>query len=331
MKSNLGKHICVTIFGGSHEDHIGVTIEGMDFKPEEVDMEKLHGFLKRRAPGNSPYATARKEDDIPLLTGTDPITYIIRNKDRRSSDYDKHRNIPRPGHADYGAWVKYKGRLNMAGGGPFSARMTAPLCIAGGIALQLLERKGISISARLSSAGGYRGEEMYPAILKAKEEGDSLGGIVSAEVTGCPAGIGGPMYDGLESLISPIIFGIPGVKALSFGAGFSAAEMRGSESNDPFLMKEDRVVTATNHAGGILGGIATGMPITLDVAFKPTSSIAREQDSVDLSAKKNVKVRVGGRHDPCIAVRAVPVVEAALALGLMDAIMAERREDNDEY
>lgn len=324
MKSTLGKHISVTIFGGSHEDHIGVTIEGMDFRPSEVDMDVLQAFLKRRAPGNSPYATSRREDDVPLLTGKDPPTYVIKNMDRRSSDYKKHVDIPRPGHADLSAWVKYRGEVNMAGGGPFSGRMTAPLCIAGGIALQLLEKKGITIGAKLVAAGGSTGEEIYRAISRARDEGDSVGGLVSARIDGCPPGIGGPMYDGLESLISPIVFGIPGVKGLSFGAGFSATDMKGSACNDPFTMEEGRIVTRTNHAGGILGGISTGMPITLDVAFKPTPSIAKEQDSVDLRTGENTKVIVQGRHDPCIAVRAVPAVEAALALGLVDAIMGEK-------
>lgn len=332
MKSTLGKNICITIFGGSHEDHIGVTIEGMDFRPEDIDMNQLYTFLKRRAPGNSPYATPRKEEDLPILTGREPITYIIENKDRRSGDYKKHEDIPRPGHADYGAQVKYQGKLNMAGGGPFSGRMTAPLCIAGGIALQLLEKKGIHIAAQLTSAGGFTGDEMYAAILRAKEEGDSLGGLITAEITGCPPGIGGPMYDGLESLLAPIIFGIPGVKGLSFGAGFEAANMHGSHHNDPFYMEEGRIITGTNHAGGILGGITTGMPITLSIAFKPTSSIAKEQDSVNLRTGENIKVKVEGRHDPCIAVRAVPVVEAALALGLIDALEEGKKEDEkNEY
>lgn len=330
MKSTFGKNIRITIFGGSHEDHIGVNIEGMNFLPEDVDMKKLQAFLQRRAPGNSPYTTPRKEDDIPVLTAEDPITYIIKNKDRRSGDYKKHVEIPRPGHADYGAWVKYRGDLNMAGGGPFSGRMTAPLCIAGGIALQLLEKRGISIEARLTMAGGFTGEDIYPAILKAKEEGDSLGGLITAKIIGCPAGIGAPMYDGLESLIAPIIFGIPGVKGLSFGSGFRAVEMRGSVHNDPFRMKAGKVVTETNHAGGILGGITTGMDITLEVAFKPTSSIAKEQNSVNLRTGENTTIKVEGRHDPCIAVRAVPVVEAALALAMIDATAGEKIETGEK-
>jgi chorismate synthase len=208
--------------------------------------------------------------------------------------------------------------------------MTAPLCIAGGIALQILAKKGIAIHAQLVEAGGVQSanvppedDPMYQRILAAKADGDSVGGRVRCIVSGMPGGIGGAMYDGLESLLSPIVFGIPGVKGVSFGDGFAVCGMTGSENNDPFCMEGDSaaVKTATNHAGGILGGISTGMDIVMDVAFKPTPSIAKEQQTVDLAAGKETTLTVGGRHDPCIAVRAVPVVEAAMALGLLDAML----------
>lgn len=326
MKSSFGKNIKITIWGGSHEKEIGVSIEGF---PEDIsiDYENLQGFLNRRAPGRSPFATGRKEDDIPVLKSKNPLTFIIENKDQRSSDYKKVRNIPRPGHADYTAKIKYGDSVNMAGGGPFSARMTAPLCIAGGIAKNYLEEKGIKIHGTLSAVGGVTGSDMLPKIEEAMKKGDSVGGIVHATVTGCPAGIGGAMYGGLESFISPIIFGIPAVKGLSFGNGFDSAEMFGSQNNDPFIINNGSVETGSNNAGGILGGITTGMPITLDVAFKPTPSISISQKTVDLDTMAETTLITEGRHDPCVAFRATPIVEAAVALGILDAIL----EDNYEF
>ena len=331
IASSFGKNIRITVFGGSHEPSVGVRIEGFpeEFSANDIDMESLQAFLARRAPGSTPYGTARKEADIPVLTGEDPLTFEIYNKDQHSGDYKGLTNTPRPGHADYTAGLRYHGEINMAGGGPFSGRMTAPLCIAGGIALQILAEKGISIQAQLVEAGGVKSngadspedDPMYRRILAAKADGDSVGGLVRCTVSGMPGGIGGAMYDGLESLISPIVFGIPGVKGVSFGDGFAVCGMTGSENNDTFCIAENGVRTATNHAGGILGGISTGMDILMDVAFKPTPSIAKEQQTVDLAAGKETVISVGGRHDPCIAVRAVPVVEAAMALGLLDAFL----------
>lgn len=375
MQSTFGKNIRVSIWGGSHEPAIGVDIEGL---PEgtRIDMNRLRAFLKRRAPGNSPFATKRKEPDLPIpvqgVTAegggseggvTPPVTddsvivtgpvvsFEIRNTDTRSGDYKGLRAVPRPGHADYTARLRYGDKLNMAGGGPFSARMTAPLCIAGGIALQMLQQKHIEIGAHLYAIAGIEdtpldpvevtgetltklqdmdfpvlsetaGEKMAEAILQAREELDSVGGIVEVCAIGLPGGIGGAMYDGLESFLAPIFFGIPAVKGIEFGAGFHAAQLRGSENNDPFYYDNNgQVRTRTNHHGGILGGITTGMPLIARLAFKPTPSISREQDSVDLEAHKNEKLVVKGRHDPCVAVRAVPITEAALALGILDCIM----------
>lgn len=355
MLSSFGKNIKVSIFGGSHESHIGVTITGLPVATE-IDMSALQAFLKRRAPGSSPFATSRKEPDLAVIqegaslheniavTTEDAVTFIIKNTNTRSQDYQELRDIPRPGHADFTAYVKYGDTINMAGGGPFSARMTAPLCIAGGIALQLLKKQGMEITAHIYSIEQIQdtpfdpvhpqgfttvdfpvfneeaGKQMQQRILTARDHLDSVGGIVEACITGCPAGLGGPMYDGVESVLAPILFGIPAVKGVEFGAGFSASRMTGSQNNDPFILEDDQVKTATNHHGGILGGITSGMPIIARVAFKPTPSIAQEQKSVSLSRKQQTTLSIRGRHDPCVVLRAVPVVEAALAIGLLDIL-----------
>lgn len=359
MFSEFGKNIKVRIFGGSHEPEIGVTITGLPPKTT-IDMEKLQRFLDRRAPGNSPFATSRKEPDQVLpgegVTVKDTIaeitgpsaTFIIRNTDMRSKDYKELQDIPRPGHADYTAYIKYNGEVNMVGGGPFSARMTAPLCIAGGIALQLLEKQGIETGAHIASIGNIEderldpmcpsapdktdfpvisdeaGKKMQEAVSAAKESGDSMGGVVEVYAKGIQAGIGGPMYDGVESVLSPIFFGIPAVKGVEFGAGFAASRLFGSQNNDAFRMKDGKVITETNNHGGILGGITSGMPIIARIAFKPTPSIAKEQKSVSLKRGEDVNLSIKGRHDPCVAVRAVPICEAALAIGLLEMIMGEK-------
>lgn len=360
MFSKFGKNIEVGIFGGSHEPEIGVTITGLPLLTA-FDMTELQRFLDRRAPGNSPFATSRKEpdqvlpgegvqvvDNLAIVTGPS-ATFLIKNTNTRSSDYKNLRDIPRPGHADYTAYVKYKGELNMAGGGPFSARMTAPLCIAGGIALQLLRKYGVKVGAHIASIGEIEdepldpmspadppqtdfpvlspaaGKKMQEAILAAKKQGDSVGGIVEVYAEGMPPGFGGPMYDGAESILAPIFFGIPAVKGVEFGAGFSASQLRGSQNNDAFRMQDGKVVTQTNHHGGILGGITSGMPIIARLAFKPTPSIAQEQQSVSLTKGENANLSITGRHDPCVVLRAVPICEAALAIGLLDIIMEEMK------
>lgn len=342
MKSSFGKNLKVTIWGGSHEPAIGVHIEGLPIG-SEIDMDALQQFMDKRAPGNSPLTTSRKEADIPvpvaglnkkdnasniLLVSDHRVSFEIRNTDVRSDDYKSLASVPRPGHADYTARLRYGEDLNMAGGGPFSARMTAPLCIAGGIAKQLLANQKIQIEAYIQSIGGVTGDDMNTKILEAKEALDSVGGIVECVVTGLPGGIGGAMYNGIESTLSPILFGIPAVKGVEFGAGFNAAKMLGSENNDPFYYDGNMVKTRTNNCGGILGGITTGMPLVTRVAFKPTPSIGIEQESVDLDTKENTKLTITGRHDPCVVIRAVPVVEAALALGILDC-MADVTELKD--
>lgn len=330
MSSTYGKNIKITIFGASHAPEIGVTVEGLP-AGEAVDLQQLQAFLNRRAPGRDDLSTARKEPDEPVFlsgltdgrTDGKALKAVIRNRDARPGDYEAIKNTPRPGHADYPARVKYGEGFDMTGGGPFSGRMTAPLCVAGGIALQILARKGITVHADVVSVGGVSGSEavMRAAIAAARDEGDSVGGIVECTAEGVPAGLGGPLFEGLESHIAEAVYGIPAVKGVDFGAGFSVAYMMGSESNDAFEVRDGRIVTRTNHCGGILGGMSTGGPIVFRAAFKPTPSIAKEQDTVDLKTLEPVKISVPGRHDPCIVFRAVPVVEAAAALAILDAML----------
>ncbi len=347
---NLQLHI----YGQSHSEAIGMSLAGVP-AGEALDLELLQRFLDRRAPGRTPWSTARREPDRPeFLEGltdgrTDggTIRAEIRNLDRRSRDYSAFARTPRPGHADYPAAVKYGAGWDNAGGGAFSGRMTAPLCIAGGICLQLLEREGIRVISRIAEIGGIEdvgeltestaekafpvvddnaGEAMIARILETKEKGDSLGGIVECRILGLPAGLGGPLFEGLESRIAALVFAIPAVKGVDFGAGFAVARLRGSENNDPYTVREGRIVTESNRCGGILGGISDGMPLAFRAAFKPTPSIALPQRSVDLQTGENVELRIGGRHDPCVVPRAVPVAEAAAALAVYDALLSRRKE-----
>ena len=256
-----------------------------------------------------------------------PITAIIRNCDVRSRDYVNLSDVPRPGHADFPAEFKFSGKQDRAGGGHFSGRLTAPLCVAGAIAVQQLEKMGVAVSARAIRIGGETDPvKMMEAVSAAKAEGDSVGGIVEAEVSGLPVGVGDPMFGGMENRIAQAVFGIPAVKGIEFGEGFAAADLKGSENNDPYCVTEGRVSPVTNHAGGILGGISTGAPIVLRVAFKPTPSIAKEQDSVNMKTMESVKLAVKGRHDPCVVPRAVPCVEAAVAIAVYDAVLDRKRE-----
>ncbi len=333
MSNSFGDRYRFTIFGQSHAPAVGVTIEGLPsgFSP---DMDALSAFLARRAPGKGAYTTPRKEADAPefvagLVDGHTcgaPVTVLIRNTNARSADYDGLRRVPRPGHADYTAYVKYGPDRDVAGGGQFSGRLTAPLCIAGGLALQLLAKEGISVSARIVSIGGETGPAAMEKLLGAvKAAGDSVGGVIECVCTGVPAGLGEPMFGGMENRLAQALFAIPAVKGVEFGAGFAVGSMRGSENNDPFYYDGDGAVrTRTNHHGGILGGITSGMPIVMRAAFKPTPSIAVEQDSVDLVSGQNVKLSVQGRHDPCIVLRAVPCVEAAAAAAVYDALLESR-------
>ncbi len=334
MNNTIGDKYQLTVFGASHAEEIGVEIRGLPvgFK---IDKEILQAFMARRAPGQGPHATSRSEaDEVIFKEGVTEdgrisagkIIAVIRNTDVRRKDYEDIRCVPRPGHADYTARLRYGEDLDMSGGGAFSGRMTAPLCIAGGIALQILAALGVSVRAKADMIGGEtESGRMSEAIEAAAAEGDSVGGIISCEATGVPAGIGDPMFDGIENKIARIAFGIPAVKGIEFGSGFAAATMRGSEHNDAFYYDEDGSIrTRSNHSGGILGGITDGMPVSFRVAVKPTPSIAKEQESVDLQAKGTARLIIQGRHDPCIVPRAVPVVEAACACALLDVIFEDK-------
>ncbi|MBQ3378824.1 MAG: chorismate synthase [Clostridia bacterium] len=357
MSSEFGSKIKVSIFGQSHGAAIGVVVDGLP-AGERIDEAELQSFMDRRRPGKNRLSTARSEGDVPrFLSGVEnsitcgaPLCAVIANTDTRSRDYDKLKNVPRPGHADFTAHVKWGGTADMRGGGHFSGRLTAPLCIAGGIAKQILSKRGIYVGAHLLSVGNASdesfplypdealftkiarkefpvisdeaGERMKAEIERAAKELDSVGGVIECAVAGMEAGFGDPMFDGVESRIAAAVFGVPAVKGVEFGAGFSAAKMRGSENNDPFITDENgRVVCEKNDAGGILGGITNGMPVVFRAAIKPTPSIARPQRSVDLKTNKSEILEIKGRHDPCIAHRAVPVIEAAAALVILNLLL----------
>ena len=348
MSSLYGQSLKLSVFGQSHGAAIGMTLDGIP-AGLPVNPECLQKFLNRRSPGQNEYATSRKEADIPeFLSGIvdghtcgAPITAII------------HTNLidcPRPGHADYPAQIKYQGYQDVAGGGHFSGRLTAPICIAGGLCKQWLSAKGIEIAAHIVAIGGITddsvhldwvnpdfsligkdypvinpdaGEKMRDVIAKAKSEGDSVGGLIRCMATGIPAGLGDPMFDGMESRIAQIIYGIPAVKGLDFGSGFSGSYLKGSQNNDSYTISDGKVYTLTNHAGGILGGITTGMPLVFQVAIKPTPSIAKIQKTISISRGKSVDLQIQGRHDPCIVPRAVPVIEAAAAIAIFDAWLGQ--------
>ncbi|MCL2545622.1 MAG: chorismate synthase [Oscillospiraceae bacterium] len=322
MSSTWKNNLSLSIFGQSHGVAIGMTLDGVP-AGEAIDLQALQAFLDRRAPGKSPWSTPRKESDTPeflsgLLNGKTcgaPIAAIIRNENTRSQDYDNVRNIPRPGHADFTAHVKYRGYQDVSGGGHFSGRLTAALCIAGGICLQILARRGIMIEAKIVAMGD---------VDAAKQDGDSVGGVIECTVNGLPVGLGEPMFDGMENKIAGLIFGIPAVRGIEFGTGFAAAAMCGSQHNDLFILGDDGAIkTQTNHHGGILGGITSGMPLTFRVAIKPTPSIAKAQQSVNVMTNEPTTLVVKGRHDPCIVPRAVPCVEAAAAVAVLDAMLMQ--------
>ena len=347
----IGQRLRLSIFGQSHSEAVGMTLDGLP-AGIRVDPDELQSFLKRRAPGQNDWSTPRKEEDRPdFLCGLKdgftcgaPLTAVIHNHNTRPKDYSQLKITPRPGHADYTAEVKYRGFQDYSGGGHFSGRLTAPLCVAGGIVKQELERRGITVDARIAAIAGIKdesvfeasvadktfpvvddtiGEQMRAAIQAAREEGDSVGGVIECVVRGLPAGIGEPIFDGVENQIARLVFAVPAVKGVEFGAGFEAAKKRGSGNNDAFCVNNGRVETVTNHAGGILGGISNGMPVVFRAAVKPTPSIAKAQQSVNLNTMELSELRVTGRHDPCIVPRAVPVIEAAAALAVYDLILGE--------
>lgn len=359
MSSTYGENLKLTIFGQSHGPAIGMTLDGIP-AGLPVNFDELQVFLNRRAPGQNNWSTPRKEEDRPeFLAGVldgftcgAPIAAVIHNTNTRSGDYANLKDCPRPGHADYTAQIKYGGFQDAAGGGHFSGRLTAPLCIAGGLCKQWLAEQGIRIAARISAIADVTdiaadplnppldligadfpvlspdaGQRMRDRIAEVRMECDSVGGIIECCITGVPAGLGEPMFGGVESRIAQIVCGIPAVKSVEFGIGREASELRGSQCNDAFTVKNGKISTLTNHAGGILGGITNGMPVIFRAAIKPTPSISRPQQSVSLSKAQQQELIVKGRHDPCIVPRAVPVIEAAAAIAMFDLILGNTQTD----
>ena len=388
MSSSFGRRLRTTVFGQSHAAAIGVVLDGLP-AGEAIDLDELTAFMQRRAPGRSAVSTQRRETDaFEVLSGLvdgqtcgAPLALVIQNHDARSASYAETNYVPRPSHADYPATVKYGSAYDARGGGQFSGRLTAPLCLAGGVCKQLLRRRGVRVAARAQSiagvvdewaagagafgekaetAGGVAvdaagsliavpgaadaaatidaleaatgrelptlnaaaGEAMKQAILAAQAEGDSVGGVVECLATGLPVGLGEPLFGGIENRLAAAIFAIPAVRGIEFGAGFAAANMRGSEHNDAYIVDASgQVSTQTNNHGGILGGLSSGLPIVFRVAFKPTPSIALPQQSVDLRSLEPTTLEIKGRHDPCIVPRAVPCVEAAAAIVLLELLL----------
>ena len=356
MSSTYGEKIKISVFGESHGGGIGVVIDGLP-AGEAIDFDAVLAQMARRAPGRDKTATPRKESDLPrvlsgmlgdVLTGA-PLCAVIENTNTRSQDYGDLLAKPRPGHSDYTAYIKYHGANDIRGGGHFSGRITAPLVFAGAVCRQLLEKQGVRIAAHIQSVGSIHDKQFDPvavpsALIKrlsassfalidesaeepvraeieaARLAQDSVGGTIECAVTGLPAGVGEPMFDGLEGAIAKAVFGVPAVKGIEFGAGFALAAMRGSRANDAFCYDNGVVVTETNHCGGILGGIANGMPLIFRCAVKPTPSISQPQKTVDLQTGENTVLTIHGRHDPCIVPRAVPVIEAVTALAIINEL-----------
>ncbi len=328
-----GKSIRIEIFGASHAEEIGIKVCGLP-KGLSVDYTELCSFMHRRSPGFDAATSARRENDTPIflsgvvdgITDGNMLKAVIKNENVRKEDYVNLRHIPRPGHADLCAWQKYGLEHDMSGGGEFSGRMTAALCIVGGIIIRELAEKGISVSAKAVSA--HEGIELRDEAELARAVGDSAGGIVKCCIEGLPVGLGGELFEGIDAEISRLLFAIPGVKGVEFGNGFEAAKLSGSENNDEYMMQNGKVEYLSNNAGGILGGMTTGQPLTFNVAMKPTPSIAKAQRSVDLDSRENVSLSVSGRHDPCFALRTPPIVESVAAIALYDIMLTECR-DND--
>lgn len=367
MSSTFGTTLRVQLFGQSHSPAIGCVIEGLP-AGFPLDTTGLQRFMDRRAPGRNAWSTPRKEADAPRIVsglnqqgrtcGT-PLAAFVPNTNTRPSDYDLLRRVPRPGHADLVAQMKWSGEQDASGGGHFSARLTAALCVAGGIALQMLASRGVRVAAHVLQVGdehdlpfdaldnteraseslaaqmrvldarnqdgsfpaidAIAAQRMVDLIARVRADADSVGGVVECVATGLPMGLGGPRFDGIQSAIARIVFGIGAVKGLEFGEGFGVAHMRGSQNNDPYRMRNGRPTLTSNHAGGSLGGISTGAPVLFRMAVKPTPSIGLAQESIDLTTGEDTTLEIRGRHDPCVAARAVPVAEAAMALALLDS------------
>lgn len=354
MSGMWGSKIKLSIFGESHGNAIGITIDGLP-AGFSIDMDKIMMEMSRRAPGKSSLSTPRKESDIPEIlsgyfegktTGT-PLCAIIRNSNTKSKDYSKLKDVMRPGHADYTGAIRYKGFNDYRGGGHFSGRITAPLVFAGAICKQILEVKGIIVSAHINSIGKIKDcsflesdisdellnsfkekelplintkleDEMRQEILSARSSGDSIGGTIECAILGVSPGIGDPFFDSVESTLAHLMFSVPAVKGIEFGKGFDISKMRGSEANDEYYLENGNIKTKTNNNGGILGGITNGMPIIFNVAIKPTASIFKEQNTVNIITMEETTLCIEGRHDPCIVQRALPVIEAVAAIGITE-------------
>lgn len=354
MSGMWGSKIKLSIFGESHGNAIGITIDGLP-AGFSIDMDKIMMEMSRRAPGKSSLSTPRKESDIPEIlsgyfegktTGT-PLCAIIRNSNTKSKDYSKLKDVMRPGHADYTGAVRYKGFNDYRGGGHFSGRITAPLVFAGAICKQILEVKGIIVSAHINSIGKIKDcsflesdisdellnsfkekelplintkleDEMRQEILSTRSSGDSIGGTIECAILGVSPGIGDPFFDSVESTLAHLMFSVPAVKGIEFGKGFDISKMRGSEANDEYYLENGNIKTKTNNNGGILGGITNGMPIIFNVAIKPTASIFKEQNTVNIVTMEETTLCIEGRHDPCIVQRALPVIEAVAAIGITE-------------
>ncbi|KEH98977.1 chorismate synthase [Clostridium botulinum C/D str. BKT12695] len=356
MSGVWGNKIKYSIFGESHGKAIGITIDGLR-SGIEIDLDEVNKEMRRRAPGRNKLSTARAEkDEFQILSGIfngmttgTPICAIIRNSDKHSKDYEKTKNLMRPGHADYTGFVKYDGFNDYRGGGHFSGRLTAPIVLAGAIAKQLLAKNNILVGSHIKSIGNIeeeyfnpidikedtlkalknkefvtiddsKGKLMQEEILKAKEDMNSVGGIIECAILNLPSGIGSPFFGSVESVLSSLLFSVPAVKGVEFGAGFNISQMRGNEANDEFYIDGKNIKTYTNNNGGILGGITSGMPVIFRTAFKPTPSIAKEQRTINIETRENTTIEIEGRHDPCIVQRAIPVIEAVAAMGILELI-----------
>lgn len=356
MSSTYGDKIKISVFGESHGNGIGVVIDGLP-AGVKIDMDKVLAQIARRAPGKDKTSTPRKESDTPkilsgmldnTLTGA-PLCAVIENTNTKSGDYSNLLACPRPGHSDYTAFVKYNACNDIRGGGHFSGRITAPIVFAGAICRQILENNGINIAAHIASIGNVFDKNFDPLCIEdslinklnnsafalidsnveeqmrnevedARMNLDSIGGTIECAVTGLEAGIGEPMFEGVEGVIAKAVFGVPAIKGIEFGKGFELSKMRGSQSNDPFEYQKGKVVTTTNNCGGILGGITNGMPVIFRAAVKPTPSISQKQQTVDLQKKENATLEIHGRHDPCIVPRAVSVIEAVTAVAIINLL-----------
>jgi len=358
MSGTWGEYLRLSIFGESHGKCVGIVINGLS-AGLELDLDYISKELQRRRPGQTEtYSSSRREkDEFEILSGYfnnrttgAPLTCVIWNLDPKSEDYEDVRGIIRPGHADYTAKVKYSGYNDYRGGGHFSGRLTAPLVLAGAIAKQVLRLRAVTIGSHILSIGEIKGKSFDPvriesellqelteqdfptldqelAILmkekldKVRRAKDSVGGVVETAIVGLPAGLGSPFFDSMESKLAHLLFSIPAVKGVEFGAGFALTQMLGSKANDEFALKEGRVVTVTNHSGGIQGGITNGMPVVFRTAFKPTPSIGKTQKTVDLEKMEELEISIKGRHDVCIVPRGVPVVEAVAAIAVLDLML----------